>query len=399
MNDFEPVNSPDDLLDRAIHAIKSEAAPAGPSAAVHAEALAALRRAGGNQNYGIIWRFITMAAFHRIAATIVVIIGGLAIWTLTAFFAAAPSISFAQVAERVHDARTLTYTATVDNGGITTVMKQLARGSVVRTEMPGDQVMIMTTDNAVSKTLTLNKVAKTAQLTEFRRDNAAPAVAGPAGDMLDGFRKLADLKGEPIEDREIHGIKAKGFSVKGLWGLWPASIWVEPATKLPLLIEVHATYAGKPVTTVMSDFVFDAPLDDALFSLQPPAGYAVTNLAATIHTDLQSNVVNRLKGYAELHDGQFPQHLDDVGEIAVGIVRHGGKPTQEDMDMATAAGAINAILASKQQGKDFDYIPGDARLGDSSKIVFWYQKDGTYHAVYGDLHCATVSRGELPGSK
>ena len=87
MNEFEPTS--DDLLDRAIHAVKSEQAPPGPSAEAHAETLAVLRRAAGKQvstRNGIFWRIATMPTLHKTAAAIIVLDQISKQWVLESFF-------------------------------------------------------------------------------------------------------------------------------------------------------------------------------------------------------------------------------------------------------------------------------------------------------------------------
>jgi outer membrane lipoprotein-sorting protein len=62
-----------------------------------------------------------------------------------------------------------------------------------------------------------------------------------------------------------------------------STYWIDTKTKLPIRVE-YATHSTNPAIKdsegLVSDFVFDAPLDPALFSTEPPKGY----------TDLQPHV-------------------------------------------------------------------------------------------------------------
>jgi hypothetical protein len=397
MKENEPNPSSDDLLDRAIHVFKTQNMPVGPTDEAHGQTMAALRQAERDyaEKRSFFWRAWTIPAI-KFAAAIGVVVGGLSIWLLVALFGATPSVSYAEVAQEIRAARTLTYTVTTDVEGISMVMKQLVRGSVIRTEMPMGQVIISETDGANMKSLTLDNLSQTARVMNFKRDGAnTPALQANPANAAEGFRALADQQGEPIADREINGIKAKGFQTKGMF---PASIWVDPVTKLPLRVEYHVTVAGKPASIVMSGFVFDPPLDESQFSLVPPAGYKVIVAnTTTIHMDVETNVITLLKGYAGLKDGQFPKRLDDWGDLAMQISKMSGANfTPEEMDTMSSAGALMPLLNAQQKGKDYDYTPGDAKLGDAGKIVFWWQKDGAYHAIYGDLHSGEVTRDQLP---
>jgi hypothetical protein len=57
---------------------------------------------------------------------------------------------------------------------------------------------------------------------------------------------------------------------------------------------------------------------------------------------------------------------------------------------------VERFLRSK---KDHGYRPDGVKLGDRSKIIFWYrpEKADTYRAVFGDLHVADVPPDHPPG--
>jgi len=96
--------------------------------------------------------------------------------------------------------------------------------------------------------------------------------------QADSLRKLRDLPGlsaKKIGERVVDGRKAIDFEVN-LDGD-PSKVTVDAATKLPIQIEVsRPSQPGHDVIReVTKDFVFDASLDESLFRVVPPVGYAI----------------------------------------------------------------------------------------------------------------------------
>jgi hypothetical protein len=98
------------------------------------------------------------------------------------------------------------------------------------------------------------------------------------------LRNVAGDKSTRLPDETIDGRKANVFRCEppeevrkqARGHCEPMKVWVDPETKLPIRMEPFAQ-DGKPRPEgVMHDFVFDQPLDPALFSFDPPEGYAVT---------------------------------------------------------------------------------------------------------------------------
>ena len=98
-------------------------------------------------------------------------------------------------------------------------------------------------------------------------------------------------KATKVPNRVIGGKTAAGFQFvekierSGATETWTRTYWVDPKTKLPVRNEVQFRSTDPMMVDtdwVESDIVFDAPLDVALFSTDPPAGYheAVPNRPA-----------------------------------------------------------------------------------------------------------------------
>ncbi|MBI2479772.1 MAG: hypothetical protein HYV60_14400, partial [Planctomycetia bacterium] len=108
---------------------------------------------------------------------------------------------------------------------------------------------------------------------------------------------------------EIDGRKVVGFHISSqphdfiLWG--------DPKTGLPVRVESTSGFEGG-VKATSSDFVFNADMDESLFSLEPPAGYTVTvrNAKTDVSPPEEKDLVEMFREYSKLSDGAFPDSLD-----------------------------------------------------------------------------------------
>jgi outer membrane lipoprotein-sorting protein len=108
---------------------------------------------------------------------------------------------------------------------------------------------------------------------------------------IDFYRSIHEVPVDPVKrlpEKTIDGQSVVGFVVeeqaKTIQGTntITRTYWVNAKTKLPVRIEAKARSTDPTMGEsdwLMTDFVFDAPLDPALFSTEPPRGY--THAAAT----------------------------------------------------------------------------------------------------------------------
>ena len=101
---------------------------------------------------------------------------------------------------------------------------------------------------------------------------------------LDWIQWLRDHTGEPDQElgkRMVEGRELDGFVV--LLGEDEYTIWLDPATNALVRVEYDAPIEGSGLgKMVMKDFRFNVPLDEALFSYDPPPGYSTTDLASRL---------------------------------------------------------------------------------------------------------------------
>jgi|GEM_PF-3796698 len=369
---------------------------------VLADTLARIRHAApvAVSNKNLLFRIAALTFRQRIAAAIVLTLGGLSLWIVLSVFGGFTSVTYAQVAEQIRALRTVSWNETVSGGASPmrlTIKTYCMEPSHVRMEI-GQGMAVTIIDQASGKSLVLNGLTRTAELMQIQ----TTGVPAPMQDTAAYFRNLAEQKGEPIEDRVIGDITARGFRTTSFG--FPTSLWVDPKTKRPLMVESTVTMGGQEMKLRMTDFVFDAPLEQSLFSLQPPPGYKVSQIhPMVIVIDLEQNVTTLLRYYSAENGGSFPPSLNDILQLTKMVSPHmsNGQFDDDGQKIISALGAMTGSMMFLSQGTDYGYTPQGVKLGDAGKRVFWYlNKDTkTYRAIYGDLHAADIAAAELPIKK
>ena len=346
-----------------------------------------------------------MFAILKLAAALLVAASGL--FYLGGPYLVGAPVAFEEVAQRLQNAHSFAYLMTMELPGVKTPVKTqllFKEPGLLRTEaMPaGGPVIIF--DPKAGKRLILDPAAKSAVLLDGSLPGE-PKGAGPdqAAGAAEGLRNLASKKGEPVGEKKIGQVQAQGFRVKEETGQ-ETLIWVDPQTKLPIQIEINGKFGGgQPFHSTLSEFQLDPKLDDSLFSLEPPQGYALQKKDINVADDKddgkpETAVAKLLRMYAENSGGMFPKRIDDwvdIGEKLKGEKIQG--PSDPRMLQVVNLVVRVQILLLNSKGHH-GYNADGVKLGDAGKIIFWYQPKGkeTYRAVFGDLHAADVAADRLP---
>jgi outer membrane lipoprotein-sorting protein len=167
---------------------------------------------------------------------------------------------------------------------------------------------------------------------------------------------------------------------------------------------------GKPVGSIDYDIVFDAELDDSLFRLEPPEGYAVETHTRPHVTEKE--MIEYLGILADFNDRTFPDQLDPVPFSSDRINKVWDKPEKErtpaeqkllDTEQHYIMAGLNSMptghfIQDSTVENSFRYLGKTVKLGDKEHIVCWYKLQGanTYRVVYGDLSVKDVPPEALP---
>ena len=405
MTDPNPHDNPGDLLERSLGAMRNAPMPDGPSQQLIADTLATLDKAqGDDQPLSNTQRKTNMRIITRLAASLIIAIGAAA---LIFFTTRTTSIAFAEnVVQKVREAKTLTFDCAADLPGMGPVKMHFFMNSAgqTRVEVAGTVSII---DPKSGKVLTLVQAMKQAIVMELGA-NIYGQDKTPTN-MVEEFKNLDIKKAKDLGEQEIDGKLCKGFIAddKGT----QFTVWAEKGTGKLQRIELELSAGVGTSKMVMSEFVFDPPLDPALFSIEPPAGYKVQTFDASkvfqavINAPGEEHVIALLRAYAQANDGQFPPKLNldwgvyarMIGNKAAKVAGPNAKLDDKQMELSAHVGALNPFLMSLPKD-GWDYLGDGVKLGEKDKIVFWYKdaKANQHRAIYGDLTVKPIAPEDLP---
>jgi outer membrane lipoprotein-sorting protein len=407
MNETQ-INPHEDLVTRAVAATRGLPLPTGPSTAVAADTLAALREAGRRPKVAL-WERIThmswtMKALAAAAAGLMAAYVG-----LTA--ATSGSVAFADVVaamNKVTSARwkTTTVVTRPSTGPVTlTGVGMFLAPSHERMEMSvlGMMQNIQIVDG--EKDRFVNLVPATKRATVIDVTNMSAEQRNSVGKTFDGLRQMVMMaqqnqggRVKQLGRETIDGRSAVGFQLQ--LGAIEVKLWADPETMLPLRVE-QSVDTGPTVHVVMSDFEMNVELDPGLFSVDVPAGYTIER---TTTLDMSKKPIDyladALRLAAEFNGGEFPAKLRGEGgldaalhraAIGIGLARIFGSPEnmQKRMaDLGTATGGALGMVLSLSDEHDWHYAGKGVKLNDPDRPIFWYKPQpdqAGYQVLYADL--------------
>jgi outer membrane lipoprotein-sorting protein len=333
-------------------------------------------------------------------------IGGLAASVLVAYMAltsaSGSSVAFAQVAEKLRAAQTLTFDSVTKRNADGKVLSKGRNFYVVpgkaRIEYEGDngERSYVVFDTPGSKVLMVDENHKTARVSSIK----GGADKDLAAKEIEALRNLDERATQPLGEKQIEGVQVKGFQIEG--DRETTTVWASTASGDPILVEIlHKDFPEGPASQIWSNIKLDEPLDPQLFVSDPPPGYAVTPfLPVDFNATSAHYVAEFFKIYAKHMDGEFPPQIEEAVPLLAKKLRTpetNQPPSDEMMQLAFNSAAMHAAMRKGIRGVDWQYYPGH-KLGEADQIVFWSHdaKSGKYPAVFGDLRIESVDKEQLP---
>ncbi len=326
------------------------------------------------------------------------------------------NIAFAEVCAVIQKARTMVCTAKTNlpTRSMSDIKIMSLSPGRIRQEM-GTQIMIQ--DLSAGKTLNLERTTKTATLVSIK---GMPASKGMQQDWFESFKAIAknpqaeDLGVKIQEGRESHGFCAKLANMT-------VTFWADAKSAEPVMIEIRqpfpdfANQGGKGEMTmemVMTNFQFDVPLDESLFSLTPPKGYELREMNMNFSGGGEKDVVEFLRRYADLENGEYPDSLTTqsvILKVSLGGMKKMEWKSNSKTDMKTVQDEVAKVTAEASslsgrmttflsENSGWKYAGKGVKMGDAKTPIFWYvPKDAKQsRVVYGDLSVKDVPTDQLP---
>jgi hypothetical protein len=149
---------------------------------------------------------------------------------------------------------------------------------------------------------------------------------------------------------------------------------------------------------------FDVPMDEALFSMEVPAGYTQQETQLDLFGSTEADFIEGLRLRAELFgDGRFPDSMapEDYIKQAPEMIKKTEQlklSPEQETELERKMGQHQLFLRMfKGEGKWY-YRGKGVKLGDAGTPIFWYRPiaSETYRVIYGDLHVEDVAPENLP---
>jgi hypothetical protein len=155
---------------------------------------------------------------------------------------------------------------------------------------------------------------------------------------------------------------------------------------------------------VGKDFVWDRPIDEAMFVQLPPEGYQAA--AVDVADKDEKEVADAFRNYAEVMGGTYPKAAAIYGDILrdemlrkLGFMRPFKlEDTQKEVfQKVIKATSRFALLSQSQRFKtDFRHHGQTVTSKETEKVLLhWRTDEGRYRILYGDLHFATADSTAL----
>lgn len=419
MEDRKDFN-PDGLLDRAVDAVLHEPIPDELPPERVAHLVAAVQEAAHRPyTVTLMERIRNMKLRTRlaVAATALIALVGLMSWLVPG---GGVAVAFADVSQALNNVHSATWKTTsvveikVPERKTVTLSANamFLAPSRERTETTADGAKssaIGIVDGQKDKAITLVPATKTATVVNLKnfgvKDN-------PFGRTFQGLQELVASaqsgkagKVQRLGLQTIDGHEAEGFHIQV--GSIEVKIWADPKTSLPIRVEETGTEPSTKV--VMTDFRFNAPLDESLFSVDVPPGYSVEQTVQVDASKPWAFLTSALKMAAEINGGVFPSSLQgDQGVVSFlqrGIQtlaeKHKGSP-DEARKLAMEAGVnfagfLGFIYATPPDA--LHYAGKGVKLGTPNRPILWLappREGGRYVVIYADLSVKEVSADEAP---
>lgn len=337
-------------------------------------------------------RIIMKSPFVKIAAAAVIIIA-----VLVGLNPFKPSITFADVIEPILNAKTVILDMFIGGDETGTMMHEIVAGSRIRRIISNMPNLVQIIDTDSGQMLVLDTESNTASYINVEgyvqdaTQNYVKFLRDIVKDMKDNYQELGE--------QELDGRKTIVFQAAG-----PnegVKIWADAQTGHPLRIELRLGQGY----AVMKNLEFDAPVAEALVSMEIPDGYTQKQTDMDLSTATEEDFIESLSIWAKvLGDGVFPEEIGSeatMKQMPALIEKLKAMNISEEegtrMGMKVGLGMMFHQMVD-MGGCKWQYTGDGVKFGDVEKVIFWYQPKGSsnYRVIYGDLSVKDIAPEDLP---
>lgn len=334
----------------------------------------------------------------RIAAVAVVIVG-----ILIGLNSLQNKVTYAKVIDPVLNAGTIIYDVGEATDGFS--FHDIVIGRKIRRTIPSMKIeMILDVDDN-SRILGLDPIHKRASFLNVGQEGR---------ELFDWQRDLLYLIRSVVRDavkapqsavnklgrQTVNGLDAVGFEFNPGKDNTEIIIWADPATAVPLQIEIHAgkdySLSGKVFT--LRNIEFDKPVDESLVNMELPAGYVVKEWQMFCLELYEDDFFKVLQMWAQYSpDGTFPDVLKHVDPLQLASLRKSSgqpdlSPEEREETWGLYMRGISFLGALGNNDVNYRYSGEGVRYGTANKAIFRYRlpDSSSWRVLYADLHVETV---------
>jgi outer membrane lipoprotein-sorting protein len=390
----------DEVLDRAVQALRQTAAATSPPE----ELLVRIAAAGPTDNVarpGLLAWLRTRKTLLRCAAAALLV---LLLWqAVERLGVLRPAPAFADVVERVGQTHSVFFrcTTTIEGQKPVVMNYTLAEPGFVRIQASAPANTILTFDETRSEGLLLLPDQKKA--IALSTDAGVPR---ETASMIAWYRSLRQAKDRSVSDlgprrigvRETFGFRVKKKHEQDFGVVTAFDVWVDRKTSLPVQAQAKMTVQGLKASVLLEEFAFDANVPQSLCSLTPPEGYKMDG-KTKLRMPAEKDLVQVLRLTAEANGSVFPDDVDlkTLQKAFSKVPQARALPGSPDFEtgMQFASGLL--FLNQRQTEGDWRYQGKGIKLGDAAHIVCAWRKKGAgeYRAIFGDLQIRNVPEAQL----
>ena len=242
------------------------------------------------------------------------------------------STVFAEICNRVYQSGTISFVTKMKSEGnfVTTGRVYEKEGHLIRTEfnlqnaasfpLPFD---IMLLDTKTGKGLCMDSKRKVAWIPGVAHKHAESSVY----ELFTTFQNRPDYAIKQLGTKALGDKTVQGFRLSkkdDTLGSLRYDIWADMSTQLPILVEFQGhPHQGAPFEQIVTDIVFDEPLDESLFDFSSE-GYTIEQVSLDPRINRMKSAVQMDKilkacrQYVQQHNGQWPDTLSELHTYGIG---------------------------------------------------------------------------------
>jgi len=312
--------------------------------------------------------------------------------------------AYAQVVDQLHRAHTLTYGMITQSGveSMPTVRMDVAFSDTGRLRMSTADGYTTVLETTATGARGISLVPATKSYVVFEMANIPDDPAKDPWTAAERLRALPAQASQALGRREFDGRMLDGYEVRQDDAT--TTVWIDP--KRGELVRAEVRFAHAPgMNVILSDFQFDVPLDEAFFSITPPADYTPVQVSADVSQVTERDFVELLRFWSKWTvDATFPPTVSgpDIARITVQMAREGKFvspcPPGYEPDQQKDIMYRGLVFMSRLPAGTWRYAGQNVAFGDPAVPIFWYQPAGspTYRVIYADLSVKKITAEDLP---